>query len=332
MLFDAVDETGNNQAKEIETLLRDLIDDEKLFVVLSSKKMIEFEKERSVARKLQWYNLRELDRTSCEEYLDKWEQGVSESEKQIDPELRSIIFHWTQGYPLAMNVMVEAINAGNDPRTETGKQQIAAQLKERVIDQEILKGAEGDWKETCFTLLRLLSVPRRSNTMLMEELITHFAPEYHRDSSLAYFSLPTELHETTHIFSWNLERFGFAVETPVRRLFLLLYQQARPGEYFAVHNFLAELNRQLAREATGQDRVRYAREYLYHLASNPSIEHHEQKVMEALASILKEPPEFLQPFFEEFAQDQELKEELGPYLTAVEQAIQERATQIKGDV
>lgn len=46
----------------------------------------------------------------------------------------------------------------------------------------------------------------------------------------------------------------------------------------------------------------------------------EQKVMEALASILKEQPEFLQPFFEEFAQGQELKEELSQYLPQVEQA------------
>lgn len=71
MLLDALDEMGNDQVEEIESLLRDLIDDEKLFVVLASKKMIEFENERSVARKLQWHNLRALDRTSCEEYLDK---------------------------------------------------------------------------------------------------------------------------------------------------------------------------------------------------------------------------------------------------------------------
>jgi hypothetical protein len=149
MLLDAVDETGNDQVEEIEALLRDLIDDEKLFVVLASKKMIEFENERSVARKLQWHNLRALDRTSCEEYLDKWEQDINEPEKLIDVDLRSIIFRWTRGYPLAMNVMVEAINDGNDPRTEEGKQRIVARLKERVIDQEVLKGAEGDVSRFC---------------------------------------------------------------------------------------------------------------------------------------------------------------------------------------
>ncbi len=329
LLLDVVEEISDDQVEEIEVLLRDLIDDEKLFVVLASKTMIGFEKERSVSRKLQWHHLQAFDRTNCEKYLDEWTQEINEPE--IDPELRSIVFHWTRGYPLAMNVMVEAIKDGHDPRTEEGKRQIVELLKERVINQEILKGIAGDRKTTYFTLLRLLSVPRRSNTMLMEELITYFAPQYKRGSSLAYFSLPTELHETTHVFSWNLERFGFAVETPVRNLFLLLYEQAQPQEYFAAHTFLANFNHQLAQNVTGQDSVRYEREYLYHLANNPSLEHQQQKVMAAVASMLKESPEFLQPFFEEFAQDQELKEELGPYLPAIEQAIQERATQIKGD-
>lgn len=329
LLFDSVDAISNEQTLEIELLLRDLIDDEKLFVVLASKTMVEFKNERSVARKLQWHNLEALNRHSCEEYLDKLEQHVDEPEKQLDAELRDIIFAWTRGYPLAMNVMIEAINRGYDPRTEPGKRQIAALLKERVIDQEILKGAEGDWKEICFTALRLFSVPRRSNTMIMEELITNFAPDLQRESSLAYFSLPKELHETTHVFSWNLERFGFAVEAPVRNLFLLLYRLTQPQEYFAVHDFLAQLNAQLASEATGQDRVRYAREYLYHLASNPYQAQQSQRIMEVVTTMLKEQPAILQPFIEEFAQDQELKEALGSNLTSVEMAIEKRSTQMK---
>jgi hypothetical protein len=39
----------------------------------------------------------------------------------------------------------------------------------------------------------------------------------------------------------------------------------------------------------------------------------------------------LQPFFEEFAQDKELKEALGPHLDGVELAIEERLAQMKGD-
>ena len=332
MLFDAIDEASSEQVLEIETLLRDLIDDEKLFVVLASKTMIELKNERSVARKLQWHPLESLDRDSCEEYLDKLEQHQDIPEKQIDPDVRKLIFTWTRGYPLAMNVMIEAINTEHDPRTEAGKQQILEILKERIIDQEILKEAEGEWKEACFAILRLFSVPRRSNTIIMEELIRKFVPSLRRESSLAYFSLPQELQETAHIFSWNLERFGFAVEPPVRHLFLLLYSQAQPQEYFAVHNFLAQLNQQMANEATGQDRVRYTREYLYHLASNPTIVDQSQRIMEATQSVLKEQPMILQPFIEEFAQDQELKEALGPHLAIVERAIEERTNQMKKDV
>lgn len=332
MLFDAIDEVGSEQVLEIEVLLRDLIDDEKLFVVLAGKTMIELKNERSVARKLQWHPLGVLDRNSCEEYLDKLQLRQDAPGKQIDPDVRELIFTWTRGYPLAMNVMIGAINAGKDPRTEAGKHQVLEIFKERIIDQEILKEVEGEWKEVCFTALRLFSVPRRSNTIIMEELIKKFAPNLQRQSSLAYFSLPKELHEATHIFSWNLERFGFSVETPVRHLFLLLYSQAQPQEYFEVHNFLAQLNHQMATEATGQDRVRYVREYLYHLANNLATVDQGQRIIEAVESVLNEQPVILQPFFEEFAQDQELKEALGPHLARVEQAIEERATQMKKDL
>ncbi len=334
MLFDAIDEVSSEQLLEIEGLLRDLINDENLFVVLASKTMTEFKNERSIARKLKWFILDALDRSSCEEYLDKWEQHRDPPEKQINSDVRELIIAWTRGYPLAMNVMIEAINQRFDPRTELGKQKILDLLHKRVIDQEILKGIEGEWKDTCFTSLRLLSVPRRSNLIIIEELIKKFAPglSLKRKSSLAYFSLPNELHEATHILSWNLERSGFAVEAPVRYLFLLLYRSSQPQEYFEVQDFLAKLNYQLANEATGQDRARYAREYLYHLANNPLAVQQDQRISEAVETILKEQPAILQPFFEEFAQDLELKEVLGPYLANVEAAIDQRALQMKEDV
>jgi hypothetical protein len=333
MLFDAIDEASLEQVREIEVLLRDLITDEKLFVVLASKTMVEFKHERAVARKLKWHSLAALDRKSCEDYLNRMNQEAAPSQKPLDPAIRVLIFAWTQGYPLAMNVMVETIREGYDPRTESGKQKILKRLQERVIDREILRNAQGDWHKICFTLLRLFSVPRRSNLIIMEELIKKFAPDLQRESSLAYFSLPKELLEITRVFSWHLERAGFAVEAPVRSLFLLLYSQTAPQEYMTVHNFLAQLNQQLSQEATGQDRVRYAREYLYHLASSMHITQRDQlqekHILEAVATILKEEPVILQPFFEEFAQDKELQAVLGPYLAQVELAIEERAAQIK---
>ncbi|HEY1351059.1 MAG TPA: ATP-binding protein [Ktedonobacteraceae bacterium] len=333
MLFDAVDEVSSEQLLEIEELLRDLIDDENLFVVLASKTMTEFKNQRSVARKLKWCSLEALDQSSCEAYLDKWEQHHTTAAVRIESDVRELIIAWTRGYPLAMNVMIEALKQQIDPRTEVGRQTILALLQERVIEQEILKGIEGEWKDACFITLRLLSVPRRSNLIIMEELIKHFAPalSLKRQSSLAYFSLPNELYQATHILSWNLERAGFAVEAPVRHLFLLLYKSAEPQEYFAVQDFLATLNYQLAREATGQERARYAREYLYHLAHAPLPGRQGQRISEAIESILKEQPAILQPFFEEFAQDSELKEALGPYLVDVQAAIERREQHMKKD-
>src|SRR2546429_302610 len=48
MPFDSVDTASIEQLNMIETLLRDLIDDERLFVVLASKKSLSFQQERSV--------------------------------------------------------------------------------------------------------------------------------------------------------------------------------------------------------------------------------------------------------------------------------------------
>lgn len=331
MLFDAVDEVNSTQLLEIERLLRDVIGDENLLVVLASKTMTEFKNERSIARKLKWFILDALDRTSCEEYLDHLEQGRGPLEAHIDPDVRELIFVWTRGYPLAMNVMANAIYHLHDPRTEPGKQHILTLLREHVINQEILKGLTGVWKETCFTILQFLSVPRRSNLIIIEELIEKFAPDLKRKSSLAYFSLPNELHEATHILSWSLEKSGFAVEAPVRYLFLLLYRSAQPQEYFAMQDFLAKLNYQLAYEATGQDRARYMREHLYHIASDSLAARQGQRITEAMETILKEPLAVLQPFFEEFAQDLELKETLGSHLADVEVVIEQRTLQMKED-
>jgi hypothetical protein len=333
MLFDAVDEVSNEQLLEIEELLHNLIHDENLFVVLASKTMTEFKNQRSITRKLKWLSLDTLDQSSCEEYLDKWEQHHTSAEAPMESEVRELIITWTRGYPLAMNVMIEAIHQHIDPRTDAGKQTVLDLLQKRVIEQEILKGIEGEWKDTCFTALRLLSVPRRSNLIIMEELIRKFAPalSLKRQSSLAYFSLPNELHEATHVLSWNLEKAGFAVEAPVRHLLLLLYRSAQPQEYFDVQEFLATLNAQLASEVTGQERARYAREYLYHLAHTPPPAQQGQRIKEAVETILQEQPAILQPFFEEFAQDLELKEALGPYLADIETAIEQRAAQIKKD-
>lgn len=314
MLFDSVDMASTEQLNTIESLLKDLIDDEKLFVMLASKKTLLFEQERSVARKLFSLYLQPLDRANCELYLDH----LSGS---IEPEVRNIIFEWTRGYPLAMNALAQAINDGLDPRTEQGKREAISLLTEKVINQEVLQNIKLEERLHYFYALQLFSVPRRFNLVIMQDLIEEFALDLKRDSSMAYFSLPKDIADTTHVLSWSMHRAGFSVDGPIRNIFLLLLRVEQPERYFAIHSFLAQTNLSLAQQFPGFDRVRYIRECLYHTACDTSSLHLPTLLTQALQVILQEPPETFQQFSEEFSQDNDLKEALGGQLATIQSMI-----------
>src|SRR5579864_2985541 len=70
MLFDSIDATNNEQVGWIEILLRDLSDDNNLFVVLASKRALSFQNDRLTTRKLTPFHLQPFDRQSCEAYLN----------------------------------------------------------------------------------------------------------------------------------------------------------------------------------------------------------------------------------------------------------------------
>ena len=131
MLLDAVDTTNEEQVEQVETLLGDIITYGKLFVVLTSRKSIAFVKRRSVAHRLTTIQLSLLDRGSCKDYLEHLEPP-------IEPAVREVIFSWTRGYPLAMNVMVEAIEEGLNPRKIDDQKAILASLFEKVITGAVL--------------------------------------------------------------------------------------------------------------------------------------------------------------------------------------------------
>jgi len=123
------------------------------------------------------------------------------------------------------------------------------------------------------------------------------------------------------VLNWNMTRAGFSVDEPIRTLFLLLLKAEHSERYLAIHEFLAQTNRRLAREVSGFDRARYIRECLYHtacMADSPLIE---QQLLDALQIIEQEPLETLVQFSEEFSQDTELKEALGKHLTIVQAQI-----------
>jgi len=327
MIFDSVDTADEEQLGMIETLLRDLIGDEKLFVVLASKKALSFQQERSVARKLTTLSLRPLDRENCEFYLNHLGSP-------IEPEIRNLIFEWTRGYPLAMHVMAQAINSGLDPRTQQGQKDILSLLTDQVINQNVLGKIKPQERVRYFSALQLFSVPRRFNLVIMQDLIETFTPELKRESSLAYFSLPKEINEATDVLNWSMLRAGFCVDDTVRNLFLLLLRVEHPQRYFAIHNFLADTNQRLAKEFLGSDRVRYIREYLYHTASNTSstnLPNLPNLLTQSIQMILQEPPETFLQFLEEFLRDEELKEALGDQLVNIQSMIDKHAEKINTD-
>lgn len=309
LLLDAIDTTNDERVRWIEAMLKGLVDEDRLLVVLASTSGIVFPKERSVARKLTSLPLSLFDRSSCETYLNN-------VDSQIVPELRNIIFEWTRGYPLAMQVMTEAISAGHDPRQPQGQNYILALMKDQIIMQHVLARVEQEKRADYYASLRLLSVPRRFNLVIMQDLIErfeHFAPALKRESSLAYFPLTKEIQQATEVLKWNMPRAGYSVDAPIRNIFLLELKMEQPEDYNAIHTFLAQENWRLATEVTGTDRVRYLREYLYHSAISIEPQNVSSLLEQVILQIIAESPGGFSEFYEEFIQDEELKETLGEH-------------------
>jgi hypothetical protein len=323
MLFDSVDLASQEQLNVLQLLLANLISNKNLFVMLASKKPLPFlQKESGIARKLTSISLQSLSRGHSEYFL-------ASAATQVETEIRELIIEWTRGYPLAMNVMVDAVNNGLDPRSNPGQAEMLARLKNQVLYQEILGDLEPQKRAYYYSALQLFSLPRRFSLVIMQDLIETFLPELRRDGVLAYLSLPKDICETTNVMRWNMARSGYAVDPPVRALFLLLLKQEQPDRYFAIHAFLAKRNRELALEVSGSDRARYLREYLYHLVNsrNPS----EQSLIGVVEIVNQQAPDVFLSFAEEFAQDDELKEALGPQLPAIEAAIHKYQEEVHPD-
>ncbi|OLC63284.1 MAG: hypothetical protein AUH89_00065 [Ktedonobacter sp. 13_1_40CM_4_52_4] len=315
MLLDSVDTTDVEQVRWLETMLRDLIEDNTLFVVLTSKRMLSFERERSVARKLTFVPVKPFDRSNSELYLNSISDRIDpELHKVIfDPELRKVIFEWTRGYPLAIDVMVQAILSEQrlDPRRSQDQQQLLDIIIKQVINQGILAKVERTELSWYQSALTLLSVPRRFNLVIMQDMIETFAPELRLESSLAYMGLPKRINAATDVLSWNMPRAGFSVDAPIRHIFLLKQRIEQPGTFATINRFLADINKRFTEEVPGSDRVRYLREYLYHSASTGDNQALPPILERTVREVIAGPPESFLQFFEEFSRDEELKEVLG---------------------
>lgn len=306
MLLDALDPNDTEQVRWLEELLGHVLLGNKLFVALTSKQKLIFKQDRSVTRRVKSLELKSLDRESCREYLSK-------PNLQLEAEVRDMVFEWTHGYPLAMQVMKESVAAGLDPRKAEDRQSILEAIVTQVITQKVLARVKPARMSWYYGILRLLSVPRRFKLAMMRDLIEQFAPEFRRESNIAYFALPKEIYEATGILSWNMLRAGFSVDTSVRNIFLLDLKIREPESHYAIHDFLARLNQESMTKVVGLDRVRYLREYLYHLACKGDTNDLLEQIRQAVQQTAEESPETLLQFSEEFTQDEELQETLGAY-------------------
>lgn len=323
MLLDAVDVANKGQLAQLEKMLAQLVLHNNLFVVLASRSSVSFEQD-SVARKLKIVPLEPLDRASSNLYL-------SSIGSTLKPEIRELIFEWTRGYPLAMNVLVHIITEqGIDPTNEPEQRLLVELMVEQVINQGILANVKQDELEQIKTILNLLAVPRRFNLVIMQRIIERFAPALKLANSLAYIVLPKRIAQATDALSWNLAKAGFALDESIRHILLLQLKLLHPKHYHEMNRFLAEINWSNTLEVSGSDRIRYQLEYLYHSANSVDKEQMSKILEFTLGQIIQDAenvPDQLIQFREEFVRDSELKEALGKHTAAVLEMVNRNLAQ-----
>jgi hypothetical protein len=312
VLLDSVD--SEQQSDWIEMMLRDVIDDTNLCVILASKQKLSFERDWSMARKLTTFQLRPLGRDSSELYLRRVRPIVP-------PETRKIILEWTRGYPLAMNVMVQAIGLYPfDFAKDEDQRKLVGIITRRVIDEEILARVEPAKLEQYREGLVLLSFPRHFNLHIMQELFARFAPSLVSDfrSKLAYMALPTDLNHNTNVLRSDPPAVGMTVDQAVRNIFLLQQRIERPAFFYEVHEFLAQKNKELVPIVTGTDCMRVLRECLYHSVYSVGNRALPPIIEELIQNIGRNSSDEVIQFSEEFAIDEELREALGSNVSIID--------------
>ncbi|TMC21014.1 MAG: ATP-binding protein [Chloroflexi bacterium] len=306
ILLDAIDSSNEALVNWIKTTLHELIEHNNLFVVLTSKQQIVFENDWLMTRRLTPLQLKPLKRDDCTSYLTSFS-------KAIPHETINIIFQWTRGYPSAMEVMTDTIVKRQlDVAKSEDKQLLITIIIEEIIDKKVLAHVKPpnpslSWYKDH---LRLLSIPRRFNLIIMQELLEKFGPPSisKRPSRLEYMGLQRQLNAGTDILYWDLQKAAFTLDESIRNIFFIDQQEHHPALFMDMHRYLAQRNKQLASEVAGSDSVRYLREYLYHSAQDQAAQTAEDMLQyiehqfNTIASDVK-----IQ-FTEEFRQDKELRE------------------------
>ena len=323
VLLDEVDSESTDEIDWIETILDDLKDNGNLFVVLASQQQISFDRYRSVARRLTARLLKPFDPKACQSYL-------SDIARAVDPAIQEEIIAWTRGFPLAMKVMSQLVQEQKlDPRVQENQKVLISLLMEQAVDQGIFARVESNRLKWYRDYIGLLSIPRRFNLVILQDLVEKFLSARKLMGKLEYMGLPRQINLGTDVLSWDMRRTGFTIDETVRRLFLKQWTIEEPERFHEIHQFLAQKNRQFAEEVPGADRIRYLREYLYHSTFVEDSQSLSELLDQTLKQVAQESPDSFVQFSEELRQDDELKDALGPLLTIVNDFVNK--TFEKGD-
>lgn len=262
LLVDNIESTDERQVSLLEHILETLVLYNNIFIVLASQGELSFHRQRKIQRKLTPYALSLLDRAFSQQYVLAHLPALSEPQQ-------ARFFTWTQGHPLAMEELLQALSEQSNLADDHVDPQVLQRLLDALVVRHLRERVpqEQEWFET---MLRLLAVPRRFNVIFIRLLVERFAPESYRlSSSVEYVKLPQKIGQVTGVLQWKRELAGFALEEPIRTLLLFQLKLQFAERYHALNLFLAELNWQYARE-TGHmgDRVQYEKEFVYHQLAN----------------------------------------------------------------
>ncbi len=307
-LIDALDHENEEHFRWIEELLYRFTEDSKLFFILTSKKVISFEHTMAIARKLKTIPLKPFTRNHCSGY-------IALLAPESTQETQNLIYKWTGGYPLAVNIMTRTIEKEQlDLNKEQDQRRILNVITEQVINRGVLANVVQDEADLRWyqTMLSLFSVPRRFNLSLMQKMMERFAEQHKLSSSLGYIDLPRRLNKKADVLAWNQDKAGFSMEAAIRPIFLTKQRIEEPQKYKLIHGYLAGFNSSLALEVTGTDKIRCLLEALYHTAcGTDDTAIIETAIKNTMQIVYNEQLDSLQIFQEEYEKDEELQEELG---------------------
>jgi hypothetical protein len=321
LLVDNIESTDEQQVSLLESILEKLILYNNIFIVLASQGELSFHRQRKIQRKLTPCALSLLDQAFSQQYFLAHLPEATEVQ-------HAQFFTWTQGHPLAMEELLQALNEHNRLADEW----VYPQMLQRLLDALVIRHLrervpeEQEWFET---MLRLLAVPRRFNVIFIRLLVERFAPESYRlSSSVEYVKLPQKIGQVTGVLQWKRELAGFALEEPVRTLLLFELKEQFAERYHALNLFLAELNWQYARETEHiGDRVQYEKEFVYHQLANAPYDERVAAATAALDQIFAlaagEQNQLID-FQHEFLTDRGLQEERGEDFAPLRRQLYER--------